>query len=160
MNRFDLNSVGHGNIDDMYEKFTQVVRCAIEKSVPKLKITEKKNAPWSNRKIRKLSMKKRKLWDKYKHSKTQNDYNAYKLCLSKFSDEKTKAISDYENKIICNKKSNPKKYYNYVSRKDRYAKQQIILEDEGQTHSEPKMCTEVLNRYFSCLYYGRFQFKH
>ena len=152
MGQFKAENVEHDNIDDMYGNFVNVVRYAIEKSVPKFKTTERKIAPWSNRKIKRLSLKKRKLWDKYKHTRSQRNYNAYKTCLSQFNAEKTRAILNYEKNIICNKKTNPKKYYNYVSRKDRYAKQQIILEDAGHTHSEPGKCSEVLNKYFSSVY--------
>ena len=152
MERVDWNDLKYGNLNEMFDNFTSIVASAIEESVPKMKPADRKIAPWSNGKIRKLSKKKRKLWDKYRHSTTQYDYNKYKSCLNEFNNEKSIAIYNYENNIICNKKTNPKKYHRYVSRKDRYAKQHIVLNCDGETSSEADRCAEILNDYFSSVY--------
>ena len=36
---------------------------------------------------------------------------------NEFSDAKNEAILNYENKIITGKDRNPKKYYNYISKR-------------------------------------------
>ena len=152
MERIDWMDLQYGSLDEMFENFTSVVESAIEESVPKLKPVARKIAPWSNAKIRKLSGKKRRLWDRYRYSSLQYDYNKYKLCLNEFNHEKSIAIYNYENNIICNKNTDPKKYHRYVSRKDRYAKQHIVLNFEGDVVSEADRCTEILNSYFSSIY--------
>ena len=80
-------------------------------------------------KIKKLSRKKKKLWDKYRFTKNNNDYEAYQNCLIEFNHEKEEAIRRYEKNVISNKDTNPKRYYRYVSSKEKYKDITISLRD-------------------------------
>ena len=152
VNTVDWSEVFRGDFDTAYERFIETVKVAIEKSTPKFKNFEKKTAPWSNHKIARLSKKKRKLWDRYKYSKLDTDYRTYTNCLREFNCEKEIAIEKYEKQIICNKKTNKKKYYQYLSKKDKYRGNKIMLNNNNTIESDEAKCAEILNSYFSSVF--------
>ena len=69
------------------------------------KPNQKKNAPWWNKLISKLAMKKKKKWDLYKKEKTDSRYNEYKEALNEFNFEKKMAIKKYELRKVKDKKT-------------------------------------------------------
>ena len=113
---------------------------------------QRKIAPWSNKAIQKLSRKKRKMWDKYKKSYSNEHYNLYKEILNQFNEEKYDAVKKFENNIISNKKTNPKRYYKYVSKKDKYLDRKISLKQNNVIIENNDKCAEILNNYFSSVF--------
>ena len=113
---------------------------------------DRKKAPWSTRRIKRLSSKKRKLWDKYRFSHNQIDHNNYKSALNEFNREKETAIRQYENNVIANKSSNPKQYFRYVSRNDKYKDNSISLTRDGEVESDPEKCANLMNEFFSTVF--------
>ena len=51
--------------------------------------------------------------------------------------------------MIAKNNSNPKLFYQYVAKKDKYGDKSISLIDEGNIVSEPSRCGDILNNYFS-----------
>ena len=76
----------------------------------------------------------------------------YVNCLEEFNRQRDLAIEKYEKEIICNKKTNVKKYYNYLSRKEKYAGNRISLKNNGRIENDEEKCAEILNKYFASVY--------
>ena len=107
------------NLDSIYQEMVNIVNAIVYEITPICSKFDKNRAPWSTLKIKKLSRKKRKLWDKYRFKKNNNDYEAYQNCLIEFNHEKEEAIRRYEKNVISNKDTNPKRYYRCVSSKEK-----------------------------------------
>ena len=155
----EMNTVNWMNVftDDndlceSYEFFNNFVHNTFESLAPEKKKGRVKHACWANRRIKKLSQKKRKAWDKYKYTKRDYDYQRYKETLVKFNDAKEEAIRNYEINIIANKKKDSKRYYKYVSQKDKYSNTKIVLKNGNEIITEDKECANMFNEYFSSVY--------
>ena len=140
------------DLEQSYSEFSVIINKTIEKCVPLETAHQKKIAPWSNKAIQKLSRKKRKMWDKYKKSYSNEHYNLYKEILNQFNEEKYDAVKKFENNIISNKKTNPKRYYKYVSKKDKYLDRKISLKQNNVIIENNDKCAEILNNYFSSVF--------
>ena len=113
-----------------------------------VKIKSSMHAPWSNRDIERLARRKRSKWDKYRRSRDINDYEVYKNGLKNFNEAKATAIIDYENRIIASKNTDAKKYYKYVSFKNKYKNQKITMKNGDEMESNDVACANILNKYF------------
>ena len=136
-----------------YSSWAQTVREYIEQTTPKFTPKERRKAPWSTRQIEKLARKKRKTYDRYKHSGAKQygpEFEIYSETCRMFNNEKDKAVRRYEEKIVANKNSDPKRYYSYLSSKPRYRDTSLPLQDErGEEHSESNKCMEILNNCYA-----------
>ena len=54
--------------------------------------------------------------------------------------------------MIANKKTNPKKFYEYVSSNDKYEDKIITLLDGDDSVSDSTQCAEILNKYFAYVF--------
>ena len=149
----DWSFLNGNDLDVAYENFISVLSDVIDKTVPRFNQKKKANASWSNRNIQKIAKRKRQQWDRYRYSNSENDYETYKNSLRLLNDAKNDAIVHFENNIICNKNTNKKKYYRYVSNKNQYKNQNIVLnDDENNVHSDENQCATILNKYFSSVF--------
>jgi len=55
-----------------------------------------------------------KMWERYKESRSYNDYTEYKRVLYKATKEYRKAKRKYERALVNDIKKNPKAFYSYV----------------------------------------------
>ena len=153
INEVDWDRIFHTEtIDTAFDSLINIV----DKILPEcaqLNHSRKKNwAPWSSRRIGKLSKKKRIMWDKYKHSGNLLDHMNYRTALDNFNIAKEEAITSYERNVIANKNSNPKRYYRYVASKDKYKDNSMSLLRFDSIETEPKVCASIMNDYFSSVY--------
>ena len=72
--------------------------------------------------------------------------------MNEFTEEKKLAILNYENQIIADKNSNPKKYHSYVSKKKKYNENKITLCLEGALVNDSEKCASALNSFFGSVY--------
>ena len=135
-----------------FEYFITVVGHLIEKHAPKFPHRKIIRAPWSTRYIGKLSKIKRKKWDRYKFTRRRYDYEQYRTALSRFNTEKEEAIRRYEGNIIANKKTCPKKYYEYVGSKDKYSEAKISLKCDSNVITDDKQCAQKFNDFFTSVF--------
>ena len=92
------------------------------------------------------------MWNKYKYSRNELDFQNYGTCLEDFNSVKDDTIISYEKEIISNKNSNPKKYHRYVASKDIYKDSSLSLMSQGSIECDPETCANILNDYFSSVY--------
>ena len=153
MNGIDWQSIfDSGDVDYIYEEIANKTNFIVNELAPLRPKTEYLKAPWSNRNIRRLSKRKRKLWDKYKITKTDYDFINYRNALGEFNAEKDFAVHQYENNIIAKKKCNPKQYYKYVSKRERYKDNTISLLKDGRIESDPEKCANIMNDFFTSVF--------
>ena len=69
-----------------------------------------------------------------------------------FETEEKKAITAYETNVIAKKESNPKLFYRYVAKKDKYGDKSIFLMAEGDVISEQSRFADLLNIYLSSVF--------
>ena len=137
---------------DAYEFFNDISKNAIKECTPVYKTQEMRRAPWSTKLIGKLADKKRRQWDKYRRTEDPADYSRYQDALNEFTAAKNRAINNYENNVIANKKTSPKRYYKYVSLKNRYNDTKWQLEVSGNTTSDEVKCADGLIDFFASSY--------
>ena len=141
------------NIDKTYEEFIEAVEEALNASVPKKTVINNSKAPWVTKHVAKLSVKKRRSWDRFKNTRTPRDYEIYKIDRNIFNEAKLSAIRRYENNIIANKKVNRKQYYRYISRNKKYLNNCItLMNDNGILESNEQICADILNDHFSSVF--------
>ena len=61
-------------------------------------------------------------------------------------------IKKYEENIIANRNSNPKQYYNYVSKDDKYSEPNLTLQDGDELVTNEGKCADILVQYFSSVF--------
>ena len=137
---------------ETYKKLTEEVKPALEVSTPKHKLNANKKAPWSSKKIEKMSKKKRIAWDRYKRTGMKPDspeHTQYKSALNDFNQAKNAAVYDYELRIVEGRGKNPKSYYAYLSKKSKYKDTQPAMQDpDGTIHTDGDECAKILNGCF------------
>ena len=142
----------NSNFNVAYEKFIRVVNKAIHASTPVMNSFRRNKAPWATRRISKLAAKKRRKWHVYKSSLLQTDYDIFKSVLNEFSDAKNEAVLKYENNIIAGRDRNPKKYYNYISKRKKYGCNKIALKHDDCIENDDKKCADIMNEYFGSVF--------
>ena len=154
INSYDWNMINDRqlNFDTTYEIFIDAVNQAITSSAPIRKRSHMNKAPWTTRLVHTLSRRKRKLWDKYKFSGLAADYENYKNVRNSFDQKKDIAILNYENKIIAGKNTNPKQFYNYVSLKNKYGHNKIVLNHNDVIETNETKCANILNDFFGSVF--------
>ena len=144
--------LAQNDLDKVYDDFVDNINAAINESTPRYEQVSKRLAPWSNKLLGKLSRRKRKKWDRYKFTGSEADYIEYRNALENFNQVKQNSIRKFETNIIANKKTNPKRYYKYVNKKDKYLNNRIILKDGNEVIEDEKKCSEVLNNFFASVF--------
>ena len=58
-------------------------------------------------------------------------HEEYRQSLRDFNKEKKSAVRKYENKLLENKKENPKSYFKYMSKKNKYSSKVFLTDKSG-----------------------------
>ena len=91
----DWNSLKHDNVDTYASNFTDKVLELTNKHVPNKMIAVRQSDPsWLNNNIKRLLRKKKRLYDKYKHTNNINDFERYKQVRNKVTSEIRKSKSE------------------------------------------------------------------
>ena len=103
------------NMDDLWFNFKSCLH-AVEKQFTSIAYTEKtKTLPFLTKEVREGITSKNKEWRECKKTKQENHLADFKKCHNKLRNLMCKVISDYEVNIAHSAKTNPKKFWNYVS---------------------------------------------
>ena len=90
----------------------------VKKFIPELNIKSNKNRRYTaNRDILELVRKKKRLWKNFVNSKSPDDHKKYKASRNLLRKETRNLAQEMEQEIANNLKSNPKKFWSYVSQK-------------------------------------------
>ena len=119
---------------------------AIERYVPMKKQGKRsKKKHLSKEAFRKIRYKQN-MWRVYKHTGTDNDYDAYKEALNAATNEVRKSKRNFEHKLAENIKSDSKSFYAYVRSKQTVRDKVGPLEDNaGNIITQGFLMAEELN---------------
>ena len=126
---------------------------AIERYVPMKKQGKRsKKKHLSKEAFRKIRYKQN-MWRVYKHTGTDNDYDAYKEALNAATNEVRKSKRNFEHKLAENIKSDSKSFYAYVRSKQTVRDKVGPLEDNaGNIITQGFLMAEELNMHFSSVF--------
>jgi len=140
----------HSNdIDLLWHDFNTKSQELFDKHVPSKMTTQRYSQPWINRKVKQLSAKKKRYFNKAKASGKQEDFDKYKQCKKECQQECRKAHNTYISDMLdedC--KNNPKKFYSYIKSKKCDANGVSPLNSNGTIQSDSKTKAEILNNQF------------
>src|SRR5277367_1371747 len=103
---------------------------------------------------------KAKMWNRYKQSKSYNDYVEYKRALNKSTTEYRKAKANFEVKLARDIKRNPKSFYAYVRSKSKTKDRvgplvnksgEIVLDDESMCNILNDQFKPVFTQEVNCV---------
>ena len=106
--------------------------------------------PWINRKVKRISRKKKRAYKKAKHSRSENDIQRYKQLQKESQYECRKAYNGYVNDIVTN--DNSKKLYSFIKGKKCESSGIAPLKKDGIAHSDPRIKATILNNQFSSVF--------
>ena len=126
---------------------------AIERYVPMKKQGKRsKKKHLSKEAFRKIRYKQN-MWRVYKHTGTDNDYDAYKEALNAATNEVRKSKRNFEHKLAENIKSDSKSFYTFVRSKQTVRDKVGPLEDNaGNIITQGFLMAEELNMHFSSVF--------
>ena len=93
------------------------------------------------------------MWRVYKHTGTDNDYDAYKEALNAATNEVRKSKRNFEHTLAQNIKSDSKSFYAYVRSKQNVRDKVGPLEDNaGNIITQGFLMADELNMHFSSVF--------
>ena len=147
--------------DPMLDFFTKVLHRAKDKYIPKKKVKKMGNrkthqSAFDEKVIRKIK-KKHRAWQRYLETRSGQKFIEYRRLSNQVKSLTTKAKKDLEKKIAKESKTNPKKFWNYVSRKSKVKQgiPDLVYEDEDSNEkstTSDKEKAEVLSNFFSSVF--------
>lgn len=108
---------GVGDLDDLVDRFHNVLNDAIGQSVPRFTKNQSTREPWFNTRLINLKNRKSKAHKKYKSNLTNENYLTYSCLRSEFQILNRFLYNMYVVEIESNIKNNPKKFWAYVDSK-------------------------------------------
>ena len=138
-------------INNMWMKFKSKCISTIQAHVPSKYTSTRFSQPWCNRKIRRLSRRKKRAHRAAKRSQKADDWHRFRT----IQQDNRKACKDSYNKYISNMISEDgtnKKLYSFVKSKKSDGTGISPLRDGGTLHSSPKEKAEILNNQFSSVF--------
>jgi hypothetical protein len=151
-----LHNFSQTGIENSWQHFKTGVLDIMDKHIPSKLTSTRYNLPWLNHTLRKMTRKKKKLYDrarKYGRPKDWSKFKAYKKDSEKaIKTAHTKYISDILDKSLEDK--NPKPFWKYVKqmRKDSVGVAPIKEKGTGTLRTESKQKAEAINQQFKSVF--------
>lgn len=153
LNKYDKTSL----VDEMWSSIKAELHKILDKHVPSKFTTQRFNQPWVNRKVKRLSRQKQRAYNKARSSHGPRKARMWeKFILLKRRTQKAckEAYETYINNIICpDLRSNPKRFWSYISSK-RCDSNGIspLRGPTGATFTSSKDKANLLNDQFSSVF--------
>ena len=145
------------SVDEMYNKFVEVIRTSTEKHIPHNTLSGRWDAPWVNRNIKRLISIENRMYDKAKQSGTPEDWETFKEFrrfvkheLFKSHDEYIEGILDTYGKDNAFKIS--KKFWSYVRSKRRDMTGIPVLKVDGKEITTCREKAEALIKQYDSIF--------
>jgi hypothetical protein len=102
----------NSSINEQWYKFKEIVNSVME-NVPSKTTSARYNQPWINQDCKKLSRRKKRLYNRAKRTNLKPDWDKFKNMSSKCKKACRNAHNKYINENIINS-DNPKRFYSYI----------------------------------------------
>ena len=141
------------DVNETWGIFKKVMNEMIEKHVP-MRTRKKGSKPkWLDRDLSKLIEKKKKAWNRYKKTKTDENKAAYKSLEKQTKKAVKNKKNALERKVAKEVKGNPKSFYAYVnSSKRNRSKIGPLKSDEGELVVDPEEQATILNDFYASVF--------
>ena len=154
-----LNEFGDMNIDEVWNKFCEIVNLAVKKFVPLGYNKSKKFPKWMNKSAKVARHYKSRMWIRYRESQANdksqvyNNYCEYKRAQNKAVKEYKKSKRQFEKRLARDMKNNPKSFYAYIRSKTKVKEVIGPLKDaDGHCVSNNESISNILNDYFGSVF--------
>lgn len=108
------------SVNDMWEKFSDIINTCVTSFVPLYRSTEcKKKAPWMSKETKKLIKKRNRAWTAYARNKSTKLFEVYKRLRNDTVSSSRKDKAQYQKKLVKRMKNSPKMFYSYVRSKQK-----------------------------------------
>ena len=141
------------SVDAAWTSCIKVVNDEVEKHVPKSSKSTSRREVWMTRETDNAISEKRRTWNRFQKTQNNSDHdrareancNSTKVCRD--------ARAEFERQVVSELKSNPKNFWNYVSRRTTI-KSGIgdLISPDGDTISEDQGKAELLNSFFTSVF--------
>ena len=150
-----FNNFSCKDLDQNWNYFKSVLQNESLLHIPTKNVRGAQKPPWMNAKAFGFYKTKKRLWLKYRFSRTEEAFSSYKKVRNKANNEIKKARKRYENDIAEKISTNPKQFWTYLKShtKPRSTIQNLKRCDGQLTSSEEETANEF-NRYFSSVFSG------
>jgi hypothetical protein len=138
--------------DDYYRKFKGMIDYIIITFVPHVDGKTQKIAPWYNDKLKHLKRVKQRHWQRYTKNRNIVKYAQYKESAQSFSNELLKTKCEYEKKLFDGRKSDCKKFYNYIRKQTTVCSEIPCLNDEDYLATSDEQKADLLSKYFGSVF--------
>ena len=141
------------DIDNNWNFLRNTLLEAQEKHVPHKLTSTRHNLPWYNKKLRRLSNKKHRLYKKAKKSNLQADMSSFKTCRAEYKKCLREAQRDYFLDFLEPKLDTNGKYlFNHIKRLKRDVVGIEALQLNGNMTTDPKEKAEALAQQYESVF--------
>ena len=127
-----------------------------EKHVPSKMTSTRYNLPWINRKLRRLTRKKQKLYNKARKSRTRDDWEHYKAFKKNAQAAIQNAHTEYIKGVLDKsmEEKNPKPFWKYIKQQRKDSVGIAPLKPKGKVDliTDSKAKAESLNEQFQSVF--------
>ena len=143
----------HFDTFQCWDLFKETLSDAIKDCIP-LKDRRTPNKPlWMNRNIMRLIRKKRRLWNWYKTTKDNTEYQAYLSVQKSVAKTIRSAKRNLERKLAKNFKRSPRQFYAHMNNKMKSRVQVGPLKnDKDDLVSDSEGMSNIFNRFFTSIF--------
>ena len=139
------------DINLLWNTFKTACVSIMDEKVPTKLTSSRFNQPWINRKVKRLTRRKKRAYMRAKRSGTQDHLDTYKQLQKDTQKECKKSYNAYVNDLVSSDK-NPKKLYTFINGKRCESSGVPLLKKDGVGHSDPKTKARILNEQFSSVF--------
>ena len=135
----DWNSLKDNNVDVYAQNVTDRILYLVNKHIPNKHVRiRKSDPPWLSNNIKRLMRKRKRLYDKYKRSKNQSDFNKYKQVRTEVTFAIRKAKSEEIDKL-SNKLKDPN-----IRQKDWWKTLKSFIKPDQESALPPLKCNDII----------------
>ena len=142
------------NVEEGWECFEKKMTIAMERSIPKMKTSNKKRKPlWMNEKVLTKLKKKSEAFKRYMETREGEEYQKYARARNQAKWACREAVREFEKNIAKESKTNPKAFFNYTKSKFKTTSSIPDLDTSkgGKTKGEQQKAN-LLNEFFSSVF--------
>lgn len=151
-NNFLSNYSVDTSIQDLWNSFKWECHSCLD-LIPCKTLSQSPKHPWINTQIKRLSSKKKRLYNKARNSCLESDWKAYKELKKQVQRECRKAHNTYVSKLInSNNSSGNKRFWSYVKSKRNDQCEIPTLEKDNQIFTDSLDKANILNKHFSSVF--------
>lgn len=152
---YDWSVLSELSVNDAWCCIKTVLQEGMEKSIPKVKKSSKKNTKprWMDKKSVRQIKKKYNLYKRYLRTKSGQDYQKYIEARNMCTKALKRTRKEYEKQIASESKVNPKKFWKYVQERMKTNTGISTLKKADGTYVVDDLGkAEILNDYFSSVF--------